>query len=539
MKRSIFVAVVLTGILCLASTAASAQFLLNELDINPGGTDNPCEYVEIKGTPGAIIENVHFVSLEGDTNKGQATAVITFGSPGPAIGSNGLLIVISATPCGARTYPAGTTVLSTSLLDTAGGALQNGSNSFLLIASTTPITANTDYDTNDDGTLDALPAGATILDGVAWSDGGATDVLYGTVLTASGTTIGAATRFPGNNTGNSAAAWYAGAMVGSNDATTYSTTIRTANFPADGALTPGAPNVGTAIPDVPFDINGDGRTDYVVVRAAGGAGSQLTWLNAINGANPYSSRDWGISGDQLIAGDYDGDGKDDEAVYRQSNGTFYIIQSSTLTMRIDQLGQAGDDGRVVGDYDGDGKDDIAVYRSGAQSTWYYKTSSTALFAAVDWGQTGDTPAPGDYDGDGKADFVVRRAEGGNGRFWKRLSTGVFTTEAFGLATDTVVPGDYDGDGKTDLAVTRPSAGLIAWDYEPSGTAGTTTVSDTWGVPGDILAPGDYNGDGRSDYAVWRPGSPATFFVMTPVTRNIFSYPWGQTGDVPAASNSTF
>ena len=81
----------------------------------------------------------------------------------------------------------------------------------------------------------------------------------------------------------------------------YSTTIRTANFPVNGGvLTPGAPNVAT---DAPVDINGDGTTDFVVVRSAGGTGTQLTWFNAINGGNPGASRDWGINGDIILAGD--------------------------------------------------------------------------------------------------------------------------------------------------------------------------------------------------------------------------------------------
>lgn len=294
-----------------------------------------------------------------------------------------------------------------------------------------------------------------------------------------------------------------------------------------------------SVRDAPMDINGDGKTDYVVVRAAGGTGSQLTWLNSFNSTGPDASRDWGISGDQLIAADYDGDGKDDETVFRPSNATFYIIQSSSLTMRVEQFGQTGDNPRVIGDYDGDGRDDLAVYRPGTQSTWFYKTSSTALFAAVDWGQTGDFPAPGDYDGDGKADFVVQRADGANGRFWKRLSGGTFSSEPFGQATDGVVPGDYDGDGKTDVAVFRTSNSLLVWDFEPSGTPGTTVVSDTWGVAGDLTVQGDYDGDGKTDYAVWRSGSPGTFYIMTVGTRNISSKPWGQTGDLPAARYNTF
>ncbi len=538
MKASKYMLGIIAGLFCLATNSVSGQVLLNELSVNPGGTDGPCEYFELKGTPGTIVENIHFVSLEGDTNKGLATAVVTFGVPGPAVGANGLIVVTGTNPCGSRTYPADTTVLQTTLFNTAAGALQNGSNSFLLISSVTPITANTDYDANDDGVLE-LPQGATIIDGVAWSDGDAGDVIYGTVLTAVGGTIGAATRFPNNSVANSAAAWYAGAMVGTNDATTYSSTIRTANFPADGALTPGAANIGTPPPDAVVDINGDSRTDYVVVRPAGGVGSQLTWWHAVNGGNPTYTRDWGVSGDEILMGDFDGDGQDDPAIFRPSEGTFYIIQSGSLTMRIEQFGQAGDNPRVVGDYDGDGRDDLAVYRPGAQGVWYYKTSPTDLFKVIEWGEAADRPIPGDFDGDGKADFLVQRAEGGNGRIYVRLADGQFLTRLFGEANDILAPGDYDGDGKTDVGVVRSAGGFYEWEFISSETG--QIVSDTWGMPalGDIIVQGDYDGDGNTDYAIWRPGAQGTFYIMTPVTRNIFTKEWGQTGDIPAAAFNQF
>lgn len=667
MIKSVFSGAAVSCLLCLLCLNAYTQ-VINELDINPGGTDQPCEYVELRGTPGAIIQNVHFVAFEGDAApSGTADFVVTFGAPGPAFGSNGLIVLTGTLACGARTYAPETTRLQTTLLDTTNG-LENGTISFLLISSTTAITPNTDYDADNNGTLELLPAGATILDAVAWTDGDAGDIMYGGVtLSATGGTIGASTRFPANTTANSAAAWYAGAMTGTNDATTYSPTVRTSNFPPDGALTPGAPNVGTPsggigraftaylnsaqevppnaspakgfgrvtlneaetmitvsvsygsaavplssnvvgghihgpaapgtnapvlfnlmpaggvtfgsvdnvsfnvtpqqvadlkaglyyinihtvnnsggeirgqlrVPRSVLDFNGDGPTDYVVVRPAGGAGSDLTWHTQFNGGSPAPARVWGVSGDQIISGDYDGDGLDDIAVFRPSNGTFYIVHTASLTIRIEQFGQSGDNPRIVGDYDGDGRDDLAVYRSGAQSVWYYKTSSNALFNAVAWGETGDFPAPGDYDGDGKNDFVIQRPTGANGVFWKRLSSGAMSTEQFGLASDSVVPGDYDGDGRTDICVLRVSGGFFVWDFEPSGTAGTTVVSDTWGVPGDIITQGDYTGDGKTDYAVWRPGSPGIFYVMTVGDRFIFNKQWGQSGDLPVAAYNTF
>jgi len=286
-----------------------------------------------------------------------------------------------------------------------------------------------------------------------------------------------------------------------------------------------------APPDAPVDFNGDGKTDFVVIRSTG----IYTWYTFINGVGPMPTQDWGITNDVPVPADYDGDSRDDIAVWRGSSGTFYILNSQTQTFRVDAFGQAGDDPTVVGDYNNDGKDDVAVYRAGSPSNWFYKTTQASFYVQTAFGITGDTPAPGDYDGDGSNDIVVRRVASGTNRFFKLLSSGSFSAEDFGAAPSVVVPGDYDDDGKTDLATVRTAGGNYVWDYEPSGTAGSTVVSDTWGVAAtDTLAPGDYTGDGRSDYAVWRSGNPGSFFVMTPQTRNIFTQQWGVTGDVPAA-----
>ncbi len=539
MMKRVFTAATAGCLFCLLCMTVSAQ-LINEVDINPAGTDQPCEYIELRGTPGAIIENVHFVAFEGDAApSGTADFVVTFGSPGPAFGTNGLIVITGTAACGARSYPAETIRLQTALLDAQNG-LENGTISLLLISSATAITPGTDYDTDNNGTLEGLPTGATILDAVAWNDGGSADITYGGVtLTAMGGTIGAATRFVNNSTPLSAAAWYAGSLVDTNDSTNYSPTVRTLNFPAEGALTPGAPNIGNAPKRSPVDFNGDGLTDYVTVRAAGGLGSQLTWFTQFNGGSPYSTRDWGISGDQLLTGDIDGDGTDDIVIFRDSNATFYVLLTATQTMRIVPFGQSGDDPRVIGDYDGDGRDDIALYRAGSPSTWFYKPSLDSTFRSVGWGEASDKPAPGDYDGDGKNDFVVRRGEAGAGRFYSRYANDTFATQNLGLPNDKIAPADYDGDGKTDLCVVRINGGGF-YDWQFISSLNGSTVTDEWGVAAtDILAPGDYDGDGKADYSVWRQGSPGTFFTMTVGDRRIFSKLWGEIGDAPVAASATF
>jgi hypothetical protein len=121
------------------------------------------------------------------------------------------------------------------------------------------------------------------------------------------------------------------------------------------------------------------------------------------------------------------------------------------------------------DFDGDGRNDIAVYRDG---TWFIIRSFDEGVTTTGWGGLPqDIPVPADYDGDRKTDIAVYR----DGIWFVLLSSGGVIARGWGgLPEDIVVPGDYDGDGKTDLAVYRDGV----WWVLRSLDEGVTTTG--WG-----------------------------------------------------------
>ena len=75
------------------------------------------------------------------------------------------------------------------------------------------------------------------------------------------------------------------------------------------------------------------------------------------------------------------------------------------------------------DYDGDGDSGIAVWRP-SNGKWYIQGQS-----AVAWGVSTDIPVPGDYDGDGTTEIAVWRPS--NGKWYIQGMSAV----AWGVSTD--------------------------------------------------------------------------------------------------------
>ncbi|MBA4121216.1 MAG: VCBS repeat-containing protein [Acidobacteria bacterium] len=213
----------------------------------------------------------------------------------------------------------------------------------------------------------------------------------------------------------------------------------------------------------PADYDGDGRTDVAVFRdVVFGAGSRAYFYITNSSDSSFRPEQFGATGDVPVSGDWDGDGKADLAVYRDGSlsggqGYFFYRPSSApgVDFRAIPWGTNGDK-PVVGDFDGDGKQDAAVFRPSA-GTWYILQSSNNQYVFQGLGISTDIPVPADFDGDGRTNIAVFRPSNGTWYTSPNPQTNYGAVQ-FGAAGDLPVPADYDGDGRADIAVFRPSNG---------------------------------------------------------------------------------
>ncbi len=158
-------AISLAAVGLLAAPQALAVITLSKLFINPPGTDQGLEFIELSSTTGGVeaMTGLTLLVIEGDAGAAgtidQALSLDAFST-----GSNGIFLwrdsatVLDPAPAGGS---------AVHVADFTPD-LENGSNTFLIVSGFTGTVA-TDYDTNNDGVLDSTPWTA-VVDGLGFRE---------------------------------------------------------------------------------------------------------------------------------------------------------------------------------------------------------------------------------------------------------------------------------------------------------------------------------------------------------------------------------
>jgi hypothetical protein len=263
------------------------------------------------------------------------------------------------------------------------------------------------------------------------------------------------------------------------------------------------------------DLNGDGKPDLAAVSSLNYSGeAQFGLLTVLlgNGDGTFLLRkDFAGDGSQeVISGDFNGDGKLDLATTNRSNVLSVFLGNGDGTFQPHVDYPTGNDswGIATGDFNGDGILDLAVTNFDDSTLSILIGNGDGTFQAQVNYATGQNPisvTAGDFNRDGKLDLAVANETSSTVSVLLGNGDGTFRAHVDYSTAQTpwsVTTADFNKDGKLDLAVADNETNGLVSILLGNGDGTFQTHRDyATGPYADSVVAADFNGDTILDLAV--------------------------------------
>ena len=353
-------------------------------------------------------------------------------------------------------------------------------------------------------------------------------------------------------------------ITGSNFSTTASNNVIYIGGVRAYASTASATSITVPVPPgagyLPISVTVNGLTGFSAKPFAMTFSGGVLTSNAFTFANRLDSVT-NIETNDLVSGDFDGDGRVDVLVidrlnnhlttYRNNStaGAVSFYKSLDFTTGTQPISLA------AGDVDGDGKPDIVVVNKDDNTVSVFRngsiSGSISFSPKVDFA-TASTPQDvslADFDGDGKLDIATANAALLPSYISVLRNTGSVGTISFAARTDIQVTfpgsnmaiGDLNRDGKPDIVTTSAASSIVSVSINSSSTGSisfATAVNYATGLMPGGLVIGDLDGDDKADITLANFYSNTISVFKNTSSGGVFSVSARNDISLPGAENIT-
>jgi hypothetical protein len=329
------------------------------------------------------------------------------------------------------------------------------------------------------------------------------------------------------------------------------------------------------------DLNGDGKPDLAVLSSPSDPAQvgkrQINVLlndgggTFTPGANvlvPSSGSEWTA---YLVAGDFNGDGKQDLAVTDPGGNAVVVLPGhgdGTFGPAVSYAVGARPGAIVAADFTGSGKPDLAVTDFDGGRVVVLPNNGDDTFAAPLPFAAGTDPqylAAADLNGDGLPDLAVSNTDGSVRVLLNRSRPPASTPGVFDPATGTCylhsavgpgipdagqfpyggaswlpVAGDWDGNGAATVGVVDPATATWYLRNENSSGAPDVAAPFPYGLPGWVPVVGDWSGTGHAGIGMFDPAT-GTWYLRnedSPGAPDAGVFQYGGVGWLPVVGDWT-